>query len=191
MGSFDIQQIKADILNNSNIQNEFRAIAADFLNEKKKELMDEFNEHPVTVEIEKGSNAQNVSNTLAGRGNLFSFIGFDESFDPISPVRRVLDSIRLSSSRPQQGRNGVIKFNVLTPSRQELESVTKMPWESGRSWLYDIERAISGVGNYLYGKFKNSRSGTGVQVENNVNSATFIPVKYFGSMMQKFMQKLK
>ena len=58
----------------------------------------EFNSHPVTKEIEAGPRAQNISGTLGGAGNLFSFIGFDDGDNPIAPVRRILEqSTRLVS----------------------------------------------------------------------------------------------
>ena len=39
---------------------------------EKKKLVDRFRNHPVTQEIEGGPSASNSSNTLGGRGNLFS-----------------------------------------------------------------------------------------------------------------------
>ena len=42
----------------------------------KRETINEFLRHPVTKEIEAGPTAQNISGTLDGYGNLFSYIGF-------------------------------------------------------------------------------------------------------------------
>ena len=39
-------------------------------------LIKQFESHPVTKEISGGSSSSNVSGTLGGYGNLFSFIGF-------------------------------------------------------------------------------------------------------------------
>ena len=41
-----------------------------------KKLLNEFETHPVTREIEGGPDATNTSGTLGGSGNLFSFLGF-------------------------------------------------------------------------------------------------------------------
>ena len=41
-----------------------------------RQMLREFDSHPVTTEISSGPKAGNTSNTLSGRGNLFSFIGF-------------------------------------------------------------------------------------------------------------------
>jgi hypothetical protein len=65
-----------------------------------------------------------------------------------------------------------------------------MPWEGGRSWLLDIERGISGLGAYLYGRFKSSRSGTGIQSKYNYANRRFQNVKYFSEMYSKFLRRL-
>ena len=56
----------------------------------KKELISDFNRHPVTVEIEAGPRASNTSGTLGGYGNLFSYIGFNESDRPTDAIRNQL-----------------------------------------------------------------------------------------------------
>ena len=46
--------------------------------EVEKILMKEFEEHTVTKEIEEGAGASNISSTLGGYGNLFTYIGFSD-----------------------------------------------------------------------------------------------------------------
>jgi len=54
---------------------------------KKNEMIADFLNHPVTLEIKGGISATNISGTLSGgSGNLFSFIGFDSKDDPIEPI---------------------------------------------------------------------------------------------------------
>ena len=188
--AMSLEQIRLEILNNPGLEKEARALAEQILEQNKQELIREFNEHPVTREIEAGPNSSNESGTLGNKGNLFSFIGFNEGSDPISPIRNLLQKIELSSVKARRS-GSALQFKVNVPDHTEFESVSKMPWESGRSWLYDIERAISGLGQYLFGQFKNSRSGTGMELEKNVTTNTFMPVKYFGTMLEKFSRKLK
>jgi hypothetical protein len=189
-GSIDLAQFRLDILSSGEIAVMAEVEAQKVLNEQKETLIREFNEHPVTKEIESGPDAANSSGTLGGKGNLFSFIGFDDTDTPTQPVKKLLSEIELGSLKRNSGKN-VFEFNVKIPSNEEFESATKMPWESGRSWLFDVERAISGLGNYLYGKFKNSRSGTGVETSESITSKTFMPVSYFATMLDKFIQNLK
>ena len=188
--AMSLEKIRLEILSNPELAREARKVAEKIVEESKRELVEEFDNHPVTKEIEAGPNASNSSGTLGGRGNLFSFIGFNDGSDPVSPVRELLRRIKLSSATPRI-TNGVVQFKIDIPDRVEFESISKMPWESGRSWLYDIERAISGLSQYLYGQFKNSRSGTGVEIDKNVTSNTFTPVRYFNNMLDKFSQKLR
>ena len=41
-----------------------------------REMISEFENHPITRELEMGPGGQNISGTLGGKGNLFTFIGF-------------------------------------------------------------------------------------------------------------------
>ena len=38
--------------------------------------MQDFDRHPITRELQQGASSTNMSGTLGGTGNLFSFIGF-------------------------------------------------------------------------------------------------------------------
>jgi len=189
-GRINLEQFKNDLLSNEVVLAAAKAEAGKVLSEQKEILINEFNNHPVTQEIEAGPEAGNLSGTLGGKGNLFSFIGFDDADTPIAPVKELLNKITLGTMRRNNAK-GVLNFKVNMPSEEEFEAVSKMPWENGRSWLFEVERAISGLGNYLYGQFKNSRSGTGYEVSSPVDTKTFSPVPYFRTMLEKFVSKLK
>ena len=60
-------------------------------NKIKREMISEFLNHPITVEIKTGPYAENISGTLNGYGNLFSFIGFSDGDDPINPIEGLLN----------------------------------------------------------------------------------------------------
>jgi hypothetical protein len=51
--------------------------------ESKEMFFNNFDQHPVTQEINGGPSSSNISNTLNGIGNLFSFIGFYKNSNPI------------------------------------------------------------------------------------------------------------
>ena len=56
-----------------------------------KKLLSSYEKHPVTREIKRGPQTSNISGTLGGYGNLFSFIGFDSSEDPTSVISEILN----------------------------------------------------------------------------------------------------
>ena len=66
----------------------------------KKEMIEEFLAHPVSVEILGGPNAENTSETLGGYGNLFSFIGFNEGDSPLQPIIDFLESKNIIKPSP-------------------------------------------------------------------------------------------
>jgi hypothetical protein len=190
-GQIDLAQLRQDLLLSDEVMIAARQEAVKMLEQQKEALISEFNDNPVTQEIEAGPEASNKSGTLGGRGNLFSFIGFDDADNPVAPVRQLLNTISLASSNGKPISQDVIEFSVEIPSRDDFESVSKMPWENGRSWLFEVERAISGLGHYIYGRFKQSRSGTGAQADAMISPLAFSPVPYFETMLKKFKRNLK
>ena len=137
---------------------------------KAKMILD-FNSHPVTREIEGGPNASNASGTLGGYGNLFSFIGFPSGADPIGPVR---SRLMQTTIRKIKFSNGIMEFMTTEPTREEVFSITPLPWANGRSWLDGIETGISGLGAYLYDRNKDfgnkSLSGPAIQLKGGKTS---------------------
>ena len=88
----------------------------------------EFDRHPVSREIAQGPEGVNVSNTLSGEGNLFSFIGFSKTSDPLGPVREVLKSNLNLTSRQ--------KKKVLL-SQKEITKHNELNmhfWKSNAAW---------------------------------------------------------
>jgi len=156
--------------------------------EIKKQMIEEFNNHPVTVEIEGGIDSRNISGTLNGRTNLFSFIGFDAGSNPIQPIRELLNQ---SLFRISSGNSGVVKATFDIPTAKMIFSITPMPWAAGRSWARGIERGISGLGFYLK-KNKGSRSGLGIQSRKQIRKgAKFKNTQYISALINKYEKKFK
>jgi hypothetical protein len=131
----------------------------------KERMMEEFENHPVTMEIEAGPSSANISTTLGGYGNLFTFIGFPEGDDPISVIRRRLQETNI---RKTSYKGGKWEFITTEPTREEIFAITPLPWANGRSWVDGIETGLSGLGYYLYESskdFNSSRSGPAIQLK--------------------------
>jgi hypothetical protein len=144
------------------VEREFEAI--------KQRMIDEFENHPVTIEIDAGENASNSSGTLGGYGNLFSFIGFQDGDDPLKEVRAKLNQTNITRLKY---KNGVWNFLTNEPTKEELFALTPIPWASGRSWMDGIETGLSGLGFYLYREGKDfgaSRSGPAIQLKGGKTS---------------------
>lgn len=186
-GKVNKRLLQKEIFNNKNVKKEIFRIVNKQVQKEKTLLISEFNQHPVTKEIEAGESASNISGTLGGYGNLFSFLGFQKGVNPVNIVKKMLLSIKLSDK--VSNKNKSFSMTLFLPSKEELEAVTKLPWENGRSWLFDIEKSISGLGAYLYGKFVQSRSGGAIQVKDYSNKV-FQPKSYFDKMYNKFIIKV-
>lgn len=187
-GTFNKSALKKEIFKNKEVQKLVRESVKKEIEIQKNNFLQEFNSHPVTQEIESGPNASNSSGTLGGYGNLFSFLGFSNGSNPVVPVRLLIQKIFLNKSIKITD-NG-FQFIVTVPSKEEFASASRLPWENGRSWLFDVEKVISGLGAYLYGKFGSSRSGSGLQSKYNYSGRLFKPTKYFNGIYNNFLRRL-
>ena len=176
------------------IRKEVRAIVEEYVERSQDEMVQEYLNHPVTKEIDNGPEASNISSTLGGEGNLFSYIGFEEGSEPTESVKEILENSVKVSARPEisvNGKNIKINFPVSGPTMQEIESETPMPFEGGKSWVSGVEKGISGFSYYVFRKFiKNSRSSTGIHAEPLVRTGSFKPSPYLSVILQKFYSKI-
>lgn len=158
---------------------------------KKEQMLKAFDNHPITRELQSGPTGMNISKTLGGYGNLYSFIGFDSGQDPISVVRQALQIdtrlIRKGVLKKANNNKVICSFEVRIPSKGELGKLTPMPWEPG-SWLLKTERGISGLGYYIYKKYiQKSRSGTGAQGKNKILGRTmYRRTSYISAILNTF-----
>mgnify|MGYP003324753258 CR=1 FL=1 len=161
--------------------------------ETKKEFLREFDEHPITNEIEAGPNAKNSSGTLNGYGNLFSFIGFNEGDSAITQLRFYLrSSIRVSKIKKERGVRTKAYFTISKPDMKDIISATPMPWEMGRSWVRGIERGISGFGYYMNTMTRRfSRSGAGIQIDKRLRAGGYVPQKYMSQILRNLDKNLR
>jgi hypothetical protein len=187
-GKFNKKLIQKEIFANRAVKKMVRDIVQKEVEKEKALFRADFESHPVTQELDGGENTSNVSGTLGGYGNLFSFLGFNKGANPTAPVKSLIQKIALDRNVQTNGNNFQIKISI--PSKEEFAAVARLPWEGGRSWLLDIERGISGLGAFLSGRFASSRSGSGIQSKYNYSNRTFRPVKYFSQMYTKFIRRI-
>jgi len=187
-GKINKKLIEKEIFNNRAVKKMVRDIVQKEVEKEKALFRADFESHPVTQELEGGENASNISGTLGGYGNLFSFLGFNNGVNPTTPVKLLIQKILLDRNVQTSSNGFKIKVNI--PSKEEFATVARLPWEGGRSWLLDVERGISGLGAFLYGRFASSRSGSGIQSKYNYSNRTFRPVKYFSQMYTKFLKRI-
>ena len=106
----------------------------------KNKMIAEFLNHPVTIEIKQGINAKNISGTLGGATNLYSFIGFDDSAgDPTKSIEDVLQQTNFEFATLK--RNS-IEFSIYMPDAKDVFDATPMPWAKGRSWAKGIVTSV-------------------------------------------------
>ena len=165
-----------------------KVIEREFL-DIRKDFLESFEKHPVTQEIEGGASSSNISKTLGGVGNLFTYIGFSAGDDPIRRLREVLEFYQI---RYTVGKRFVTATFEL-PTKQEIFAATPMPWATGRSWARGIERGISGLGKYLVKDTRDarSRSGTAIQTKSKVRNGKFSNTSYLSMLLNNYYKDIK
>ena len=81
----------------SSVKKEARKIAEQELSKLEQELISDFENHPVTRELEAGVESENISQTLNGNGNLTTYIGFTPDANPTEPIKEILKTVNLNS----------------------------------------------------------------------------------------------
>jgi len=186
----NINSIKDKAMASKKIENKADNIIAKKTEIASKIFLKEFDEHPITKEIESGKDASNYSGTLGGKGNLFSFIGFNAGDQPVKNLRAFIQK-EFNFKKIKKEKKGIL-YRINYPTLDNIKSITPMPWENGRSWVDGVEKGISGLSQYIYRKFiKASRSESGIQNKNSSSGKIFRPKKYMSEIIRKFKENFK
>jgi len=165
--------------------------ADEFFLPKKRKMISDFLNNPISIEIKDGPSGSNLSGVLSGYGNLFSFIGFEKGSDPIEDLRRGISLLTQLRKKKYEKLNWV--FTVKIPDLNSLIPYSQMPWQAGASWAIEIEKGLSGLQNYLNRKrgFSGSRSGTGIQTKNVIREVSANRKKYLSKIFNDFVRDFR
>ena len=172
-------------------------------------LKSDFEQHPVTQELDRGIGAPNISETLRGADapeNLYSFIGFPAGERPTDEIRARLDPTNEDGPklkyRGKEARGTAVRyqFTVSEPNREAIWEATPLPWAGGLSWAQKIEGVIPGFSAFL-ARFMGepSRSGGGIQAKNpngtvrEIRTGTYQRPRggYLQTMFRRFLKRAK
>jgi hypothetical protein len=156
-----------------------------------RKLLEDFLRDEISREISAGPTAINITNTLGGRGNLFSFLGYEQGSDPIGELAAFLsDSIQIRSIKSSKSKLTVI-VKIKIPTRDDMDELAQLPWVD-RGLVKAIENGISGLGAFLYSQkgFSASRSGFAVQASQNIYGGSFKPQKYVSEIIREVAKSM-
>lgn len=151
-------------------------------------MLNDFNNHPVTMEIESKGELGNISNTILGNGNLFGFIGFNRDDEPIIPLRTALS--RTFRIYKINLRNLNFRYRIEVPSVLLLERFTPIPWATGMSWITAVEEGLPNIGKYAYIESNVSRSEEGIQFSKASLGKKYLPTEYLTPLLEKFIDNI-
>lgn len=182
----DVQKI-IDVQSPKYLRRDFEKIVKEKFEALKTQMIQEFMVHPITQELLDGPTATNISGTLGGRGNLFSFIGFNASDKPIDDILELLNDTSITFGGDIPSGN---KYFVSLPNSKDIFDITPLPWATGRSWAKSIETGLSGLGYYLFKQSASSRSGEAIQTSVKlVDGLKFKNTAYISAFINKYKDK--
>jgi hypothetical protein len=196
MAKINYLKISEAIASSSIGEKRVKTVAQRKFQDAHKALMNDFDNHEVTREIENGFDAENISGTLrtkSGEGNLFSFIGFNRGSRPVKPVRDVLqnDLTLTYNKKNVSAKQMEFSFSIKIP-KEKIEQASPIPFEPGQSWVFGIEKGISDFSSTVLSYIRKnmntppSVSGGGIQIKNQVSGNKFIKTKYLTEILNKF-----
>ena len=181
------------------IKPRMKTILEDKFKEEKAALLKEFDQHPVTTELNAGPDAKNSKfvSTKTG-GNLYSVLGFVNGITPAQDLRYDLEN-GISKGQVTKVQNTKNKFlynlEVRIPTIGELKRRTQLLKWTTRSFIDVIENGISNFRRYMFdnGRFRNvSRSGTGIQIKHDIKGRSDIgPIQYISKLIKDFQENLR
>lgn len=164
--------------------------------EAKQEMLEEFENHPVSQEIAAGPDLQN--SLFLPKGNLFAFFGFYDNEKPVDQVKDILNAeTKIKSVEKSAGKD---KYTVIlraeVPTYQSLKERTELDIAGiNKSWLEAVETGLLGLPQFIFGLFhnNNSKSGTGLEVKNNVRTSNFngIGLNYMSKILRQFKDNIR
>lgn len=155
-------------------------------------LIEAVESHPISKELQ-GYSGNSLGSIKAG--TLRGFFGFEDGADPVEDLIEFLeDNIEFIEGGSNNAR-GLINAYIKLPSKDSFDkSDLKLRWENGtpeQSWVNLLESGLSGLEHYIYnGYFYGSRSGEGIQVENQIRNIQFQPKQYLTPLFSEFRKKL-
>tara|TARA_Y100001938_G_C8095410_1_gene437799 strand:+ start:1245 stop:1832 length:588 start_codon:yes stop_codon:yes gene_type:complete len=189
--TINLKSIATKVNNSKKFQKELDKKVLSKIDIQKQRFLAEFQAHPVTQEIDGGVSAKNLSGTLGGYGNLFTFIGFTAASNPTSVIKNIIRSISFRNTKTSFRKSQILRnFAIRVPTKTDIYALTPMPWEGG-SWAEGVEEGLSGFSYYMYKKFGEGRSGYGLQSDHEIRKAIFTPKSYITELLNNFRKNIR
>ena len=190
-----IRKKTAEALKNSRYEGLARNAANTRFVFAKQALLSDFDEHPVTKEMEAGPYATEKADGLLPYGNLPAFLGNTDSQKDVENLRGTLEKIEPSLTKPQVSQTDkqiTYSFKVKVPEVEEIYRDNPSEWSS-MSWIKLVEDGLNNFGAFIFSLmgYPSSFSGTGLQRgdkgRSTVKRSPKIP--YITEILRKFRDR--
>lgn len=165
---------------------------AGFWEREKERMINEFENHPVTNELE--SYHPDQRSEFLPNGNLTALFGYEDVAGEVNNVRDLLDEsniVFINQGRVYGDGSYTVSAKAEVPSIEAINSATPLPWQEGKGLIDAVELGVSGFFRTLFGgKFDDSRSGGAIQIQAKVRDKSF-PGLGRGSYLRGILDNFK
>lgn len=200
MATVNIRQLRREISAKEAriIKPNVKRVMENKFKKEKISIIQDFNSHPITVELENGPNSDSRFVKTKKGGNLFSLLGFSSDDNPTANIREILEKEITKGRVIKQNTSGSklrYLLQVRIPTLEDIKKrATPLAWTT-RSFIDMIEKGVSNFKRYLFDEEsvkKYSRSGTAIQIKNDIKSSNrrYKPSPYLSKILQNFKNKL-
>ena len=186
------RKLNDELASRPDVQAKATAIAENLFNRAHESMMKDFLEHKITQELKAGNEASNISNTLNGEGNLFTFLGFYVGQDPTWDLEELLNKMYI---RKTQQRGNVINFRIENmPTTLQITDATRMNWGDA-SWALAVEngdfKGGADLAHFIFKSWEGARSEEGFQVKGyEYSEENFNPQPYLSEIFEHFQERV-
>jgi len=172
---------------------------------RKNEMLEAFDEHPVTQELEGGENGGIGLVETAHGGNLFSLLGFNAGNHPAENLRKILESnilLKSNLAKAKKTKNRVLfEVPVEIPTMETIgkkaSAKNSLSRWTTKSWIDLVENGIPWFAHYLFKdgkKINKSASGTAIEVKAEIEQGRTTPfngIPYISQILRDFKNSFK
>jgi hypothetical protein len=165
------------------VEPEEKLTAQEFFNQRKKEIINQIKDHPVSQELR----SHIMPSPILGAGvksSLYGFLGFVAGTKPVDIVLDIVEK-KMSYTVKKKLFGRGLKIDITFPTIQDFRvPELTLNYEGGGNFIETIEKGASGLQYYIKYTRQAARSREGIQAKKPVRSNSLGPIPYLTPILK-------
>lgn len=182
-----IEGLKGALSKNETFKDFVQEVAQRDLVERKGRLKNLIEVHPVSRELRGGVSSPNISGTMGGYGNLYTFLGGFEGDVVERIINNIMEKVVIGRVREVKNASASLLSFRAEVSVSVAEVDEPLSFEN-RGVIDAVENGIGNFSHFVYQKgrdLKNSRTGPAIQSSKQQRNQQFTPTEWISSLLKR------